>query len=129
MHVDQAIMTRRSVRGFLPKPVPREIVERIVEVAARAPSGTNIQPWKVYACAGAVRDAIAEETCRAFLTGEPPRDNELDAYPSDLAEHFKARRRKECRSLPVRTPNTCAGSCSISAPGFAAPTRRTSTVS
>ena len=94
MHVDQAIMTRRSVRGFLPKPVPREIVERIVEVSARAPSGTNIQPWKVYACSGAVRDAIAEEACRAFLTGDPPRDNELDAYPVVLADHFKARRRK-----------------------------------
>ncbi len=94
MHVDQAILTRRSVRAFLPKPVPSETVARIIETAARAPSGTNIQPWKVYACTGAVRDAIAEETCRAFLTGEPPRDNELDAYPSEIAEHFKARRRK-----------------------------------
>lgn len=94
MHVDQAILTRRSVRAFLPKPVPSEAVARIIETAARAPSGTNIQPWKVYACTGAVRDAIAEETCQAFLTGEPPRDNELDAYPSEMAEHFKARRRK-----------------------------------
>ncbi len=94
MHVEQAILTRRSVRGFLPTPVARETIERIIEVAARAPSGTNIQPWKVYACAGPVRDAIAEETCRAFLTGDQPRENELDAYPVTLAEHFKARRRK-----------------------------------
>ena len=94
MHVEQAILTRRSVRGFLPTPVARETIERIIEVAARAPSGTHIQPWKVYACAGAPRDAIAEEACRAFLNGDQPRENELDAYPATLAEHFKARRRK-----------------------------------
>ncbi|HVO14034.1 MAG TPA: nitroreductase family protein, partial [Alphaproteobacteria bacterium] len=48
MTVDEAIATRRSVRAFLPDPVPEATVRHILEVAARAPSGTNIQPWHVY---------------------------------------------------------------------------------
>ena len=43
--VDQAITSRRSIRAFLPEPVPRETIEAILQVAARAPSGTNTQPW------------------------------------------------------------------------------------
>jgi len=46
--VDTAIVTRRSLRAFLPTPVPRQLVEAILEVASRAPSGTNTQPWKVF---------------------------------------------------------------------------------
>ena len=45
--VDEAITSRRSIRGFLPTPVPREDIESILGVASRAPSGTNTQPWKV----------------------------------------------------------------------------------
>jgi nitroreductase len=45
--VDAAITSRRSIRAYLPTPVAREDIEAILEVAARAPSGTNTQPWKV----------------------------------------------------------------------------------
>ena len=51
--VDTAITTRRSLRAFLPTPVPRQTIEDILAVAARAPSGTNTQPWKVYVLTGA----------------------------------------------------------------------------
>lgn len=44
--VEEAITTRRSIRAFLPTPVPRATIERILQIAARAPSGTNTQPWK-----------------------------------------------------------------------------------
>ena len=44
--VDHAIATRQSVRAFLPTPVPRQTVERILQLASRAPSGTNTQPWR-----------------------------------------------------------------------------------
>ncbi|MDH3233723.1 MAG: nitroreductase family protein, partial [Alphaproteobacteria bacterium] len=47
--VDAALTTRRSVRGFLPDPVPKETIRHILQVSARAPSGTNIQPWFVWA--------------------------------------------------------------------------------
>ncbi len=52
MNVEEAILTRRSVRRFLPKPISESIVRELIEVSARAPSGHNIQPWKVYAIAG-----------------------------------------------------------------------------
>jgi len=42
--VDDAIISRRSVRAFLPTPVPRALIEEILDVAGRAPSGTNTQP-------------------------------------------------------------------------------------
>ena len=51
--VDQVIRDRRSVRAFLPTPVPRSDIEAILEIAARAPSGTNTQPWQVYVLQGA----------------------------------------------------------------------------
>jgi len=53
--VDWAITSRRSVRAFLPTPVPRATIEEILAVASRAPSGTNIQPWKVRVVAGEKR--------------------------------------------------------------------------
>ena len=46
--VDTAITSRRSIRAFLPTPVPRAVIEDLLAVAARAPSGTNIQPWQVH---------------------------------------------------------------------------------
>jgi nitroreductase len=51
--VDAAITTRRAVRAFLPTPVPRATIERILTVASRAPSGVNAQPWKVTVLTGA----------------------------------------------------------------------------
>jgi nitroreductase len=57
-HVDQAITSRRSIRAYLPDPVARDDIEAILEVAARAPSGTNTQPWKVYVLTGAARDRL-----------------------------------------------------------------------
>jgi nitroreductase len=54
--VDAAITSRRSIRAFLPTPVAREDIEAILEVAARAPSGTNTQPWKVYVLTGEAKE-------------------------------------------------------------------------
>lgn len=58
--VDAAITSRRSIRAFLPTPVPRETIEQILAVAARAPSGTNTQPWKVHVLTGAARDRMVQ---------------------------------------------------------------------
>ncbi|HXD06358.1 MAG TPA: nitroreductase family protein, partial [Burkholderiaceae bacterium] len=57
--VDQAILTRRSVRAYLPTPVPRAEIEALLQVAARAPSGTNIQPWKVHVLTGEAKDRLS----------------------------------------------------------------------
>jgi nitroreductase len=61
MRLDEALATRRSVRAFRPDPVPRALMEEILEQAARAPSGTNIQPWKVHVVAGEVRARLERE--------------------------------------------------------------------
>ena len=58
--VDAAILSRRSVRAFLPTPVPREQIEHIIKVSARAPSGTNTQPWQVHVLTGAARSALSD---------------------------------------------------------------------
>lgn len=58
--VDAAITTRRSIRAFLPDPVARADIEQILQVAARAPSGTNTQPWKVHVLEGAAKTGLSD---------------------------------------------------------------------
>ena len=67
------MLERRSVRAYLPTPVPRETIERILEVAARAPSGTNMQPWRAHVLVGQAKDDVAALVMRAFETGAPGR--------------------------------------------------------
>ena len=57
--VDEVIRGRRSVRGFLPTPVSRETILEILDVAARAPSGTNTQPWQVSVITGDSKEALS----------------------------------------------------------------------
>jgi nitroreductase len=93
MQVADAIRSRKSVRRFRPDPVPRAQVERILELAAQAPSGANTQPWKVRALAGAARDAL----CRAVSAAaeqEPQRHHaEYGYYPDPWFEPYLERRR------------------------------------
>ena len=96
MQVDEAIASRRSVRGFLPTPVAKETVAAILEVASRAPSGTNMQPWKVYVCAGQAKEALAEEVAELYLAGAAEHRDETKMYPAqaDFPDEYRARRRK-----------------------------------
>ena len=64
--VDAAIESRFSARAFLQKPVPRETIEAILQLARRAPSGTNTQPWKVHVLQGATLAAVSGEVCAAM---------------------------------------------------------------
>ena len=52
MSLVEAVTTRRSVRGFLDKEVPQEVLDRIFEIAQQAPSNCNVQPWKAYVASG-----------------------------------------------------------------------------
>jgi nitroreductase len=92
--VARALASRRSVRGFLPTPIPRETVAAILALAARAPSGTNVQPWKVYACTGRVRDALAAELVALHDAGGGGHEQEYAYYPRQWREPFLSRRRK-----------------------------------
>ncbi len=61
MHIDDALRTRKSIRAFRRDPVPRALVEELLDLASRAPSGTNIQPWKVHVVSGEVRVQLERE--------------------------------------------------------------------
>lgn len=64
--VATAIESRMSARAFLPTPVPRETIERVLQLASRAASGTNTQPWKVYVLQGGSRDRLSAQVCAAY---------------------------------------------------------------
>jgi len=70
--LDQAIRERRSVRGFLPKPVPRELLEEVLELAQHAPSNCNVQPWRVYVASGKVLAELRTALVSAATSGESP---------------------------------------------------------
>jgi len=92
--VARALLGRRSVRGFLPDPVPREVLEGLLYLASRAPSGTNVQPWKVYACAGAARAALTAELRALHDAGGGGHAEEYAYYPKTWREPWLGRRRK-----------------------------------
>jgi nitroreductase len=92
--VDAAISSRRSVRRFLATPVPAAAVEAILDAAARAPSGTNMQPWRGYALAGGARDALCQAVQAAFDTEAHTHEQEIRYYPEAFFEPYQARRRK-----------------------------------
>ena len=92
MTVEEAIRGRRSTRAFLKRPVPRETIARILETANRAPSGSNIQPWKVWVVDGEVKQQISKEMLALYFTeGEGERG--YNYYPVNWREPYLARRR------------------------------------
>jgi nitroreductase len=93
--VDEAINTRQSVRAFLPTPVERATVEKLLKLAARSASGSNIQPWRVRVVAGDVRDDLVKAIFEAVgRDGFEPYQREWNYYPVNWREPFLGRRRK-----------------------------------
>lgn len=85
MEFEHVVRGRRSVRAFRPDPVPIDLVRELLEIASRAPSGTNVQPWKVHVVSGAVRDRLEREVLAHRDTG-----------PTDAtAEFARSSKRKE----------------------------------
>ena len=91
--VDEAIVSRRSVRAYLPDPVNDETIRDILNVAARAPSGTNMQPWKVYVTKGQRKKAIADAILNSGIRAEKAVWDEYKYYPDQFFEPYLARRR------------------------------------
>ncbi|HEY1837859.1 MAG TPA: nitroreductase, partial [Rhizomicrobium sp.] len=71
MHIDDALRSRKSCRAFKPDPVPRALLEELLTIASRAPSGTNIQPWKMHIVAGEVRARLEREVLAHRETNPP----------------------------------------------------------
>jgi nitroreductase len=103
--VDEAITSRMSTRAFTQQAVPRELLAQILEVASRAPSGTNTQPWKVYVLQGASRDSLVSKICTAHdaVRANPELaknyKEEYDYYPTQWISPFIDRRRENGWSL------------------------------
>jgi nitroreductase len=68
---DEVVLGRRSIRGFLQKPVPRALIEEVLHLAMRAPSSLNTQPWNFSVVTGAPLDRIRAENTRRTLEGIP----------------------------------------------------------
>ncbi|KQZ52355.1 nitroreductase [Massilia sp. Root1485] len=94
--VDAAITSRRSIRAYLETPVAREDIEAILEVAARAPSGTNTQPWKVHVLTGAAKARLSDRILAAYADPAQNREHveEYAYYPREWVSPFVDRRRK-----------------------------------
>jgi nitroreductase len=95
-HVDAAITSRKSVRAFVPTPVPRETIEDMLRVASRAPSGTNTQPWKVYVLTGTSKSELSSKILAAYDDPEEAATHkeEYAYYPTEWRAPFIDRRRK-----------------------------------
>ncbi len=91
--VDEAITSRRSVRAFLPDSVSRKTIEEILAVSARAPSGTNMQPWKVYVVTGETKKALSDAILDCGIRAEKIEWDEYKYYPTRFFEPYLTRRR------------------------------------
>lgn len=98
--LDHAITSRMSARAFTQRAVPREMLQDILQVASRAPSGTNTQPWRVYVLQGEQRDSLVQKVCAAHdaqranpsLAGQYR--EEYDYYPTQWVSPYIDRRRE-----------------------------------
>ena len=94
--VEEAISSRRSIRAFLPTPVPQQTIENILDTAARAPSGTNIQPWKTYVLTGDSLAGLSRAILKVYNDPESAKDHteEYAYYPREWVSPYIERRRK-----------------------------------
>lgn len=91
--VDEAIVSRRSVRAFLPHAVDEAVIRDILAVAARAPSGTNMQPWRVYVVTGERKQALSKAILNSGMRAEKAVWDDYKYYPDQFFEPYLSRRR------------------------------------
>jgi len=91
--VETAIASRQSVRGFLSRRIAPELIRRLLTLAARAPSGSNIQPWQVHVVTGAKRDVLAQALTAAY-DSQRPEARQYQYYPATWRAPYLERRRE-----------------------------------
>lgn len=92
MKVSEALATRKTVRAFLNRPVPAETIKEILVRAARAPSGGNLQPWRVYMLVGEARDELVRRVHAKRAEAPMGEMPEYHIYPPELTEPYRTRR-------------------------------------
>ena len=105
MNVREALDSRRSVRDFLPTPVPGEVIRRVLAAASRAPSGGNLQPWHIDVVAGSRLDelkALMQRRLAAVAAGNMAEQPEYSIYPKDLVAPYRDYRFKVGEDMYAR---------------------------
>ena len=92
--VFDAARTRRSIRAYRPDPVAPEIVREVVALGRHAPSGSNVQPWRVHVLTGTTLQRVGGAIQRAFLADEPGHRRDYNYYTDPILEPYLARRRQ-----------------------------------
>jgi len=77
LEIIEAIRSRKSVRGYRPDPVPKEILREILEIATRSPSAMNTQPWEITVIAGKALDDVRRGNVEMLTSGIKPESNVL----------------------------------------------------
>ena len=92
MKVSEAVASRRCVRAFLDTPVPESVLRHVLERAARAPSGGNLQPWRIYALCGEPLARFKERMRERLASNPSPDPLEYHIYPESLWEPHRTQR-------------------------------------
>ena len=86
MDIKDALRGRRSIRGYLDKPVPKSLIEEVIALASRAPSSMNTQPWHLHVLTGAPLEAVRKGNSERMLAGLPP-VREISAHAAYEGQH------------------------------------------
>jgi nitroreductase len=94
MNVSDAVRSRKSVRAFLDRPVPQALLREVLSLAARSPSGGNVQPWRIDVLVDAPLAAFKTRIEERMRTDFSPDPSEYPIYPAKLGEPYRSSRFK-----------------------------------
>ncbi|OPC77213.1 NADH dehydrogenase [Embleya scabrispora] len=127
MDVYEAVATRRAVRAFSDEPVPRDVLERVLTAATRAPSSGNLQPWHVYVVTGEPLAELKRRATARARAGDPGDEREYPMYPAELASPYRDRffaaaaQRYAALGIERDDPDRPARIAAVNAEAFGAP--------
>ncbi|WP_298307801.1 nitroreductase [uncultured Erythrobacter sp.] len=92
--ISESVLNRRSTRSFTDQPVEKATLVELLQTASRSPSGSNLQPWFVYALTGNKLQEFLGRVRKSLAANQRGEGSEYELYPSNLGETYKARRFK-----------------------------------
>lgn len=115
MDVYEAVTSRRAVRGYTDRQVPKEVLARVLTAAAWTPSASNVQPWHAYVLTDAPLAELKKRAGERVVSGDPWDEPEYEQYPPDLKSPYRERRfafgeqRYGGLGIPARTWRRASG--------------------